>query len=98
MVSHEIAAKPTASAPSRISAIRQTPRSLRVSRSRSMGDEADPEETSARGVGNLVIRLAGRRSQFGRRFGRSTLPEDYGVNPTVGQRKGRGGIAKWIIG
>jgi hypothetical protein len=57
MVFHETAARATDSAPSRISAIRQTPRSRRVSRSRSMGTEVDSEETSERGVGNLGIRF-----------------------------------------
>ena len=54
-LSHELAAKATARAQSSSSAARQTPRSRRVSRSRSKGTEVDSTETSARGVEVLVI-------------------------------------------
>jgi hypothetical protein len=65
---HEIIARPTAKTPSSSNANRQTPCSLRVSRSRSNATEVDSAEVSARGVDILVIgqmNLEGASSSVG---------------------------------
>src|ERR1019366_10306968 len=94
-VSHELAAKATARTQSSSSAARETPRSRRVSRSRSKGTEVASTETSSRGVEVWLISLGAERClRFGGGSGRTTLPEDYGGKPSWQQPKRKGIIAK----
>ena len=78
MLFHEIIAKPTDKTPSSNRADRQTPRSLRVSRSRSNPVESESAGVSARGVDVLDIGkydLEGASSSL-EESKRSTLPRE----------------------
>ena len=93
----EIAAKANARAPRSRRAARQTPRSRRLSWSRSKGAEGDSAGASARGVESLFIsKLCWKAAPVRRGTWGAALPKNYGVKPAREQRKDLGRMAKLL--